>query len=173
MNRRWGGRKQMSNELTTQVQQSSLLQIRMDSKTYPRLLRYDHAEAVKRMTKIVSQAMLYRGQTADPASIGIISSALLDELLIEDRWGARFLTFEEIAYVVKKAVLESDLYISVSSLYKVIIEFCKGEGTLIQQEASEIKKKQDRDSLRNSIVAPMLEAYSGQLLKNNKSNGKV
>ena len=45
--------------------------------------------------------------------------------------------------------------------------------TITKEQAEEIKKKQDRDSLRNSIVAPMLEAYSGQLLKNNKSNGKV
>ena len=158
----------MSNELTTQVQ-PSMLQIRMDSKTYPRIFRYKRDDANRMMTKIVSQAMLYRGQTADPASISIISSALMDELLQDNRWGTKFLTFEEITIVVKRAVLESDIYISVSSLYKTVIEYCKGEGSRIQQEAAELKKKQDSESLRNSIVAPMLQAYSGKLIKNNKT----
>ena len=158
----------MSNELTTQVQLPSLLEMRMDSKAYPRLHRYNHDEAVFRMTKIVSQAMLYRGQTADSVAIGIISSSLVDELLLEDKWGAKYLSFEEISVIVKKAVLESDIYISVSSLYKVIIEFCKGEGSRIQQEAAQLKRKQEDDTLKNSVIAPMLQAYTGAFIKDHK-----
>lgn len=168
MSRPTGGGNRMSNELTTNVHTPSLLDIRMDSKTYPRLHRYNHDEAVFRMTKIVSQAMLYRGQTADPVAISIISSSLVDELLAEDRWGAKHLSFEEIAIVVKKAVLETDIYVSVASLYKAIIEFCKGEGSRIQQEAIAKKRKEDESALRNSVIAPMLQAYTGEFLKNNK-----
>lgn len=163
-----GGGNRMSNELTTQVQTPSLLDMRMDSKTYPRLFRYSHDEAVFRMSKIVSQAMLYRGQNADSVAIGIISSSLVDELLMEDKWGAKNLSFEEISIIVKKAVLETDIYISVSSLYKVIIEFCKGEGTRIQQEAASIKRKQEDDNLKHSVIATIQQAYTGQFLKNNK-----
>jgi len=159
----------MNNELTVPGQNlPSLLEIRMDSKTYPRLCRYNRDEAVFNMTKIVNQAFLYRGQTADPSVVTFVSSSLVDELLQETKWGAKYLSFEEISRIIKKSVLEDDIYISVSSLYKVIIEFCKGEGTRIQQEATELKRKQDEDSLRNSVVAPMLQAYTGQFIKEHK-----
>lgn len=158
----------MTNELTTQSQQPTLLEIRMDSKKYPRLVRIPKDDAVKAMVKIVSQAFLYRGQTADANLIGFTASALYDELMAEDKHGAKFLAIEEISIVVKKAVLESDIYISVASLYRAVIEFCKGEGPKIQQEAASIMHRQEQESLRNSVVAPMLQAYAGALVKNSK-----
>ena len=158
----------MSNELTITGKQPSLLEIRMDSKTYPRLCRYSKEDADKAMVSIVSKAFLYRGQTADPSVIGFTASTLVDEVLQEEKYGAKYLSFEEISRIIKKAVLESDIFISVSSLYKVIIEFCKGEGTRIQQEAAALKRRQDEESLRNSVVAPMLQAYTGAFIKEHK-----
>ena len=158
----------MSNELIVPGSQPSLLEIRMDSKKYPRLCRYSKEEADRAMVTIVSKAFLYRGQTADPSVIGFTASALVDELLQEDKYGAKYLSIEEITRIVKKAVLESDIFISVSSLYKTIIEYCKGEGTRIQQEASALKRKQDEESLRNSVVAPMLQAYTGAFINEHK-----
>lgn len=161
----------MSSDLTIPGQGQnlpSLLEIRMDSKTYPRLCRYNRDEAVFNMTKIVNQAFLYRGQTTDPSVVSFVSSSLVDEILQETKWGAKYLSFEEISRIIKKAVLESDIYISVSSLYKVIIDFCKGEGNRIQREAQELKRKQEEESLRNSVVAPMLQAYTGEFIKNHK-----
>ena len=158
----------MSNELTITGKQPSLLEIRMDSKTYPRLCRYSKEDADKAMVTIVSKAFLYRGQTADPSVIGFTASALVDELLQDEKYGAKYLSFEEISRIIRKAVLESDIFISVSSLYKVIIDFCKGEGTRIQQEAAALKRRQDDESLRNSVVAPMLQAYTGAFIKEHK-----
>lgn len=158
----------MSNDLTTQVQQPSLLEIRMDSKRYPRICRIPKDEATKAMVKIVSQAFLYRGQTADPNIIGFTASALVDELLQEEKYRAKFLSMEEIAIVIRKAVLETDIYISVSSLYKAVIEYCKGEGTRLQNEASKIRRQKEEDTLRQSVIAPMLQAYTGELIKNTK-----
>ena len=158
----------MSNELIVPGSQPSLLEIRMDSKKYPRLCRYSKEDADREMAAIVSKAFLYRGQTSDPSVIGFTASALVDELLDEDKYGAKYLSFEEISRIIKKAVLESDIFISVSSLYKVILDFCKGEGTRIQQEASALKRKQDEESLRNSVVAPMLQAYTGAFIKEHK-----
>lgn len=158
----------MSNELTIPGKQPSLLEIRMDSKTYPRLCRYSKEEADKAMVTIVSKAFLYRGQTADPSVIGFTASALVDELLQEDKYGAKYLSFEEISRIIRKAVLESDIFISVSSLYKCILDFCKGDGTRIQQEAAALKRRQDEESLRNSVVAPMLQAYTGAFIKEHK-----
>ena len=158
----------MSNDLIVPGSQSSLLEIRMDSKKYPRLCRYSKEDADREMVTIVSKAFLYRGQTADPSVIGFTASALVDELLQEDKYGAKYLSMEEISRIIKKAVLESDIFISVSSLYKVILDFCKGEGTRIQQEASALKRKQDEESLRNSVVAPMLQAYTGAFINEHK-----
>ena len=157
----------MNNDLIPKVQ-PSLLDIRMDSKTFPRLCRYDHDEAVRQMALIVSKAMMYRGQTADSVGITLIASSLVDELLQENRWGARYLSLEEIEIVVKRAVLEGDIYISVASLYKAVIEYCKGEGHRVQQEAAELKRRQESESIRNSVVAPMLQSYTGKFIKNSK-----
>lgn len=158
----------MSNELTIPGNQPSLLEIRMDAKKYPRLCRYSKEDADRAMVTIVSKAFLYRGQTADPSVIGFTASALVDELLQEDKYGAKFLSIEEIAIIVKKAVLETDIYVSVSTLYRAVLDFCKGEGTRIQQEAAALKRKQDEESLRNSVVAPMLQAYTGAFIKEHK-----
>jgi len=159
----------MSNELTTtNGKQPSALEIRMDSKTYPRLCRYSKDDANRAMVKIVSQAFLYRGQTADPSVISFTASSLVEELMQEEKWGAKYLSMEEIARIVKKAVLEGDIFICTASLYKAIIEYCKGEGTRIQQEADALKRKQDEESLRNSVVAPMLQAYTGAFIKEHK-----
>ena len=159
----------MSNDLTTTTgKQPTALEIRMDSKTYPRLCRYNRDDANKAMVKIVSQAFLYRGQTADPSLISFTASSLVDELMQEDKYGAKYLSIEEITRIVKKAVLETDIYVSVSTLYRAVLDFCKGEGSRIQQEAAALKRKQDEESLRNSVVAPMLQAYTGAFIKEHK-----
>ena len=162
----------MSNELTIPGSSpATLLEIRMDSKRFPRLSSYSRQDAIAQMAKIVSMAFLYKGQQADPNNISFISSALVDELLQEDTYHPRALSFEEIARVVKKAVLTEEMYgISVASLYRVILDFCKGEGHRIQAEASELKRKQDEKALRESVIAPMLQAYTGEFVRNNKLN---
>ena len=159
----------MSSDLiTTNGKQPTALEIRMDSKTYPRLCRYNRDDANKAMVKIVSQAFLYRGQTADPSVISFTASSLVEELMQEEKWGAKYLSMEEISRIVKKAVLEGDIFICTASLYKAVIEYCKGEGKRIQQEADALKRKQDDESLRNSVVAPMLQAYTGAFIKEHK-----
>ena len=168
----------MNNNLTTtdnqlmtpEATQASLLEIRMDAKRYPRLHTYTREQAVTEMTKVVSQAFLYRGQAADPKNIQFISCALVDELQSDlDKLGTRHISFAEISRVVKRAVLQDDMYgISVASLYKVIIEYIKGEGHRLQQEVSERKRKSEQEQIKNSVIAPMLQAYAGELLKHSK-----
>ena len=158
----------MSNDLIVPGKQPTLLEIRMDSKKYPRLCRYTKEEADLAMVKIVSQAILYRGQNMEASTISFTASSLVDELMREDKYGAKYLSIEEIAIIVKKAVLETDIYISVSTLYRAILDFCKGEGSRINQEAATLKRKQDEESLRNSVVAPMLQAYTGAFINEHK-----
>lgn len=168
----------MNNELTTTnnqlmtpaSNQVSLLEMRMDEKRFPRIGTFSREQAGFEMSKIVSQAFLYRGQAADPKNIQFISYALVDELQSDlDKLGTRHISFAEISRVVKRAVLQDDMYgISVASLYKVIIEYIKGEGHRLQQEVSERKRKSEQEQIKNSVIAPMLQAYAGELLKNSK-----
>lgn len=168
----------MNNEMTTTSSQlmtpassqASLLDMRADAKRFPRIGAFPREQAVFEMSKIVSQAYLYKGQAADPKNIQFISCALVDELQSDlDRLGTKHISFGEISRVVKRAVLQDDMYgISVASLYKVIIEYIKGEGHRLQQEVSERKRKSEQEQIKNSVIAPMLQAYAGQLLKNSK-----
>ena len=168
----------MNNEITTTndqlmtpaSNQVSLLEMRMDEKRFPRIGAFPREQAVFEMSKIVSQAFLYKGQAADQKNIQFIACALVDELQSDlDRLGTRNVSFGEISRVVKRAVLQDDMYgISVASLYKVIIDYIKGEGHRLQQEVLQKRRKIEQREIKNSIVAPMLQAYAGQLLKNSK-----
>ena len=168
----------MNNEMTTTngqmmtpaSNQVSLLEMRMDEKRFPRIGAFPREQAVFEMSKIVSQAFLYRGQAADPKNIQFISCALVDELQSDlDKLGTRHISFAEISRVVKRAVLQDDMYgISVASIYRVIIEYIKGEGHRLQQEVSERKRKSEQEQIKNSVIAPMLQAYAGELLKHSK-----
>ena len=168
----------MNNEMTTTSSQlmtpassqASLLDMRADAKRFPRIGTFSREQAVLEMSKIVSQAFLYKGQAADPTNIQFISCCLVDELQADlDKLGTRNISFAEISRIVKRAVLQDDMYgISVASLYKVIIEYVKGEGHRLHQEVLERKRKSEQEQIKNSIVAPMLQAYAGQLLKNSK-----
>ena len=156
--------------MTSASNQVSLLEMRMDEKRFPRIGAFPREQAVFEMSKIVSQAFLYRGQAADPKNIQFISCALVDELQSDlDKLGTRHISFAEISRVVKRAVLQDDMYgISVASLYKVIIEYIKGEGHRLQQEVSERKRKSEQEQIKNSVIAPMLQAYAGELLNHSK-----
>ena len=168
----------MNNEITTTngqlmtpaSNQVSLLEMRMDEKRFPRIGAFPREQAVFEMSKIVSQAFLYRGQAADPKNIQFISCALVDELQSDlDKLGTRHISFAEISRVVKRAVLQDEMYgISVASLYKVIIEYIKGEGHRLQQEVSERKRKSEQEQIKNSVIAPMLQAYAGEMIKHSK-----
>ena len=168
----------MNNEMTTTSSQlmtpassqASLLDMRADAKRFPRIGTFSREQAVLEMSKIVSQAFLYKGQAADPTNIQFISCSLVDELQADlDKLGTRNISFAEISRVVKRAVLQDDMYgISVASLYKVIIDYIKGEGHRLQQEVLQKRRSIEQREIKNSIVAPMLQAYAGQLLKNSK-----
>ena len=170
--------RQMSNEMTTTSSslenfnpgRASLLEMRADPSRFPRLKSVPREQAVFEMTKIVNQAFLYRGQAADPTNIQFISSALVQELLDDDKYGAGYLSLAEIQVVVKRAVLGgSEMFgISVASLYKVIMEFVKGEGHRNQQQVLEQRQKETERILKESALAPMLQAYAGELLNHSK-----
>ena len=163
----------MSNEIANyNPGQASLLEMRADATRFPRINTMSREQAVSGLIRIVSQAFLYRGQAADPVNVQFISNALLNELLEDDKYGAGYLSLAEIQVIVKRAVLGgSEMFgISVASLYKVIMEFIKGEGHRNQQQVLEQRKKETERILNESALAPMLKAYTGEFIRNNKIN---
>ena len=152
--------------MTTQTQ-SSLVEIRTDDKRFPRLYKYSREEAVNQMNMIIMMAFQFRGQQADAMTIFQMSSSLID-ILNEDEYGigTRFLSFEEIKRVIKKAALGQgrEMYgISVSSLFQALADYCKGEGRMADIEAKEIASR--RKSLRDSIIAPMVDSMAELMIK--------
>lgn len=163
----------MSNEIANyNPGRASLLEMRADATRFPRIKTMPREQVVFEMSKIVSQAFLYRGQAADLTNIQFISSALVDELLEDDKYGAGYLSLAEIQLVVKRAVLGgSEMFgISVASLYKVIMEFVKGEGHLNQQKILDARRKEEDKRLQASGLTPMLRAFTGEFVKNHKIN---
>lgn len=145
------------NQLTTiPAEKATLVDIRTDNKRFPRLHSYQREEAIAQMNMIIIMAFQFRGQQADTLTILQLSSSLID-ILNEDEYGigTRFLSFEEIKRVVRKAALGQgkEMYgISVSSLFQALADYCKGEGRMADKEAKEIAAKQRE--LKNSIIAP-------------------
>lgn len=168
----------MNNELTTQENslvnynpgRASLLEMRADSDRFPRIKTMPRERVVDGLTRIVSQAFLYRGQAADPTNIQFISSALVTELMSDDKYGASCLSLAEIQVVVKRAVLGgSEMFgISVASLYKVIMDFVKGEGHLNQKKVEEMKRQEQDKRFLESPVSAMLQSYTGEFNRNHK-----
>ena len=171
-------RSMMNNEITTTngqlmtpaSNQVSLLEMRMDEKRFPRIGAFPREQAVFEMSKIVSQAFLYKGQAADPTNIQFISCSLVDELQADlDKLGTRNISFAEISRIVKRAVLQDDMYgISVASLYKVIIEYVKGEGHNLNRQVIAMQEREEKEKMKQSIVAPMLQAYVGEFIKKHR-----
>lgn len=150
---------------------ATLLDMRLDPERFPRLKNYSREDAVVQMSRIVSQAFMYKGLMADDNNVKFISGALVDELMSAS-FGAENITFGEISIVVKRAVLgESEMYgISVSSLFKVIMEYCKGEGTRLQEEAKEIHQRRKLAAYRATGVNPLIQAAAGKFINNQKNN---
>ena len=130
----------MSSNITTyDPANATLLQMRADPVNFPRLKTIPKVEAYAEMRKVVTEAYLYKGNSADSSHINFVATSLVDELLADTKWGAGNISLGEIRKVVKRAVLETDLpAISVATLYKVIMDFVKGEGHLNQKKVEEM-----------------------------------
>lgn len=156
------------NQLTTiPAEKATLVDIRTDNRRFPRLHTYRREDAIAQMNMIIMMAFQFRGQQADTLTIVHMSSSLID-ILNDDEFGigTKFLSFEEIKRVVRKAALGQgkEMYgISVSSLFQALADYCKGEGRMANTQAREIAAKQ-RET-KDAIMASMIQGYSEQMLK--------
>ena len=150
------------NQLTTQPEKATLVDIRTDNKRFPRLYTYKREDAIAQMNMIIMMAFQFRGQQADVQTIMQMSATLI-EILNEDEYGigTKYLTMEEIKRVIKRAALGQgkEMYgISVSSLFQALADYCRVEGRMADQQAKEVVAK--RRDLKNSIIAPMIESMT-------------
>ena len=146
---------------------ASLVEIRTNGKAFPRLYTYRREEAVAQMSIILLMAYQYRGQQADAVTISQMSNSLVD-ILLDDEYniGTKFISFEEIKRVVRKAALgqSKEMYgVSVSSIFQAIADYCRGEGRVADKQAKEIVARQRE--MRNAIIAPMIQEHIEELLK--------
>lgn len=157
------------NQLTTiPAEKATLVDIRTDNKRFPRLHSYRREDAIGQMNMIVMMAFQFRGQQADVQSIFQMSASLID-ILNEDEYGigTKFLSFEEIKRVIRKAALGQgkEMYgISVSSLFQALADYCRGEGRMADQQAKKVVAK--RRDLKKSIIAPMMESMAHLMGRN-------
>lgn len=163
--------KQSQGLATVQPEKATLVEIRTDSQAFPRLCRIDRGDAVRQMNVIILMAFQYRGQAADAVTISQMSISLID-ILNEDEYGigTKFLSFEEIKRVIRKAALgqSKEMYgISVSSLFQALADYCKGEGRLASQQARETVEHRRRE-IREQMVAPLIESYGRAMMANMK-----
>ena len=156
----------MSNKVATvkTPANASLLDMRRDAKHFPRVGAVSRDVAIVQMSKIVSEAFMLKGQTADASNIGYISTNIVDELQADlDRKGTRNISFAEISRIIRRAILNDEMFgISVATLYKVIMGYINGEGHDLQEQVN------TQGGFIPAEVTPMIEAYTGQLLKNAK-----
>lgn len=156
----------MSSNLPSVRTEPTLADIRMDSEKYPRLYAVGSAHAVTELSKIVADAFLYKGQTADPANVKFIATALREELLRDSAYGLRYITMEEIRRTVRKAVLTADdFFINVSSLYKVLLSYARKEGRAADAEANALLKARKAAGATAPAVDNIFNKYATQLTK--------
>lgn len=159
----------MANELTTRTGTPTLLEIRRDDRTYPRICRMSVEQVALHLQPIVLMAAQYRGQVMDSNTCGYVAHELAQSLLEENKYGTRYITIQEIAIVVKKAALTEDMYgVNVSSLYKTIIAYAKGEGHRLQEQVKAELKAENRKAQERSPVMARLRAAAGEMLKTTK-----
>jgi len=105
-------------------------EMRRNTVAFPRLNTLRREDAVAQMVAVVRAACLYRNTRMEATDIAFTAAALVDELLTDTRYGLPFISFGEIRRAVRHACLYTDMYgVSVTTLYRAIVDYAKGEGT--------------------------------------------
>lgn len=160
----------ISGQMAVMPQKASMLQVRLDHKTYPRLGTYDYQSALDSLTGIILLCFQYRGQQADADNVAFIATELLNYLLEDpEKIGTRNLTFEEIGRLFRQAIMGGrEMYgISVASLYPILADYCNGEGAkLHQEELKQLRAAQEKKvEQAKADMMPMLQAYAGAMMR--------
>lgn len=129
------------------------LEMRTDPVRFPRINTMNREDAINQMVEIVRAAAIYRGIHSDSDDIIATSAALVDEILADQRWGLQYISFAEIRRAVRTACLETDMYgVNVSSIYRAIVAYAKGEGQTAREQAQRLAREQQRFSTPQAAI---------------------
>lgn len=154
---------------------ASLVDIRLNTRDYPRIKSLSYSNAVHDLGAVVAMAFNYTGREYTPESVALVAASLYNELMADDLGiGTANITIEEVGRAVKRAVLgEVEMYgINVSSLYKVICNYATGEGHDAQVAANSRHKREREAALKASPAGAMLDSYAGRMLKSQSHNSQ-
>lgn len=161
----------MSNELTHYKPQDGpldLVAVRMDSTKYPRLKNLPAPVGISGLAQIIAAALAYAGKSLPEEDVRFMAGALHTELMQDyDGVGTANIALDEVQYCIRRATLGlgPEMYgINVSSLYKVVCDYCLHEGRQAQETANSRSQAQRKAALKASAAGAMLQSYSGALL---------
>ena len=123
-----------NNETPTLVAYNTtadLTEIRLHPELYPRVEATERTAAITKMVPMVYAAILYSGRDISKDRILYMATALVDEIMADNRFGLRHLSWEEIGMTIRNAVLGGarEMYgISVATIYAALIDYARGEG---------------------------------------------
>lgn len=137
---------------------ASPVEMRRDAARFPRVCTMTREDAIAQMLGVVEAAALYRGRKLDADELGFTATALVDEILADQRWGLRYISFAEIRRAVRRAVLETEMYgVSVATLYKALVDYARGEGTAARNTIdAQTRRKTGAQILAEASAAEMI-----------------
>lgn len=146
----------------------SLVEVRLDTKRYPHIADIDLEAALTTMTGIVANAYMMLGKVADREMVNFTATTLLAEINKNlDGLGAKNLSFYEVSYAIRRAIMTSDqmFTVSVASLYRALKTYIQGEGVKADAEARAQWRRRTKIS---AGVQACLDAQASRMAKNAK-----
>lgn len=161
----------MNDLVTIGPANATLRQMRANPAAFPRVKAVSSEQAIAELAKMVTQAIMYRGQTPDRNNVAFIAQNLYAEIMDDKVYGAGSLSFAEIAKAIKRAVLADEMFgVNVATLYKAVLEYAKTEGHDCQLEIW--KDNERRLRAEQDEIAGLLEAHVARIAKTMTSTGE-
>lgn len=152
----------------------SLVEVRMDATRFPRVRNAEPGQAVANLRELVVSALLFRGLEQDKTTVEFIAANLYGCIMQEGRdLGMENLSWYEIARIVRRGALDGSLIgVSVSSLFGLLRDYCRGEGHDADVKArEELRRREAAASMLTPGQQAYLDAMAGAFVKDHKTGG--
>lgn len=156
----------METTLTTNNAAPTLVDIRLDSKRYPRVATMGKEQLTFELGRIIRMATLYKGHRIDDEGVNFTAAATADEIMGDKAHSLRVLTLTEIELVIKERIFSEDFYLSVANIINALRTYTAGEGLkaakaaqkIIDERAKAVKAAQLQE------LAPVIAVGIGKMI---------